>query len=178
MIFNHLVEDGRGIRNCSIYLPFAFKLNFALKTLENTQHKWYFYHFLQKCLVFYFRLLVRKLSQQHTKLDQCQMTMTLNQTLKISTTQSADVPVLALVILVCFHLNCCCVDGKMFFKKIEFIELVCLRLKHIFLTRGHTTYAEAHECLNEVYFFCIHVVDDEIKSVKLKIMHYVLPSSI
>lgn len=106
------------------------------------------------------------------------MTMTLNQTLKISTTRSADVPVLALVILVCFHLNCCCVDGKMFLKKIEFIELVCLRLKHIFLTRGHTTYAETHECLNEVYFFCIHVVDDEIKSVKLKIMHYVLPSSI
>lgn len=45
----------------------------------------------------------------------------------------------------------------LFFKKIEFIELVCLRLKHIFLTRGHRTYAETHECLNEVYFFCIHV---------------------
>lgn len=66
----------------------------------------------------------------------------------------------------------------LFFKKFEFIELVCFRLKHIFLTRGHTTYAWTHECLNEVYFFCIHVVDDEIKNVKLKIMHYVLPSSI
>lgn len=39
-------------------------------------------------------------------------------------------------------------------------------------------YVEIYECLNEVYFFCIYVVDDEIKSVKLKIMYYVLLFSI
>lgn len=63
----------------------------------------------------------------------------------------------------------------LFFDKFEFSELVCLRHKHIVLTRGHTAYAGTHECLNEVYFFCIHVVDDEIKSVKL---HYIFPSSL
>lgn len=62
----------------------------------------------------------------------------------------------------------------LFFKKFEFIELVCFRLKYIFLIRGYTIYVWIYECLNEVYFFCIYVVDDEIKNVKLKIMYYVL----
>lgn len=102
--------------------------------------------------------------------------MILNLILKIFIILLVDVVVL--VIFVCFYFNCCCVDGKMFFKKIEFIELVCFRLKYIFLIRGYTIYVEIYECLNEVYFFCIYVVDDEIKSVKLKIMYYVLIFSI
>lgn len=64
----------------------------------------------------------------------------------------------------------------LFFDKFEFSELVCLRHKtYRFDKRTHSLCRDAWVFEWSLLFFCIHVVDDEIKSVKL---HYIFPSSL